>query len=224
MTLRQYIYSIKKELKLNSDDLDAQYSNRWIAFLLHNKRAFLIKQKFTDARKQIPTSLRQEICVPLEKFDLVPDVCDESILKSKQQMPELIDLDGRSSVSVYTSVGGLWLNYVSYERFKYVGYNNRLKNQVYIAVDPNGYLYMKSQNDEYKLIDSIYFSGLFLNPEEAYMLNCTNTNKECDTIDMTYPITGQLADLAMQLISADLLKKISIPNDNVNNAQETPRT
>ena len=51
-TYRQLIYLVLDELKLISDD--STYTEEHIMTLLSNYRAFLLKQRYSDVRKEIP--------------------------------------------------------------------------------------------------------------------------------------------------------------------------
>ena len=53
-TYRELVYLVLDELKGTSDDFT--YTEEHIMFLLSNYRAFLLKQKYNDIKKQIPES------------------------------------------------------------------------------------------------------------------------------------------------------------------------
>ena len=63
MTWREIIYMCSDELKLSSDD--SFYTNDHLIFLLVKYRSFLLKQRYSDIKKQIPDSDYQSICLDL---------------------------------------------------------------------------------------------------------------------------------------------------------------
>lgn len=212
ITLNKILHSIIEKINANSDDSKAEYPLLWLSYLVGNKRAFLIKQQYQDARKEIPNVLKQTVCLKLDKYDFDTDVCIGSILKSTSAVPQQIDLNGRKSVSFKIKGFNIFLNYVQYERFKFVGENNKLKNQLYFTLDENGYVFVKANNEYYKVLEDICVTGVFQDPLDALL--------GCDPNMSEYPIEASMLDVIEQLIFKDLAIEMSIGNDNVNNSQE----
>ena len=63
MTYNELIYMVLDELKLSSDD--SYYTPDHVIFLLVKYRSFLLKQRYSDIKKQIPDSDYQSICLDL---------------------------------------------------------------------------------------------------------------------------------------------------------------
>ena len=51
-TYKELTYMVLDELKLSSDD--AQFTEDHVMFLLNKYRTFLLKQRYSDIKKQIP--------------------------------------------------------------------------------------------------------------------------------------------------------------------------
>ena len=68
-TYKELVYMCLDELKLYSDD--ALYTEEHIMFLLGKYRTFLIKQRYSDVKKQIPESNYQTICLDLIKVPAI---------------------------------------------------------------------------------------------------------------------------------------------------------
>lgn len=62
-TYREVIYMVSDEIKASSDD--AYFTEEHIMFLLKTYRAFILKQRYADVKKQIPESNYQTICIDL---------------------------------------------------------------------------------------------------------------------------------------------------------------
>ena len=91
-TYRELVYLVLDELKGTSDDFT--YTEEHIMFLLSKYRAFLLKQKYNDIKKQIPESNYQTLCLDLIE---VPSICGEiceggTYLRSSIKIPFLIQI------------------------------------------------------------------------------------------------------------------------------------
>ena len=87
MTWRELVYTCMDEMKGLSDDFT--YTEDHFIFLLSNYRAFILKQRYSDLRKQMPESNYQTICLDLE---VTPAICGEpceggNYLKSVEKIP-----------------------------------------------------------------------------------------------------------------------------------------
>ena len=61
---------------------------------------------------------------------------------------------------------------ISFDRFKYTGYNRFLKNVIYATIAPDSKLYLKSENPQYYHMEQVKFTAMFSDPEQAYSLRC----------------------------------------------------
>ena len=64
MTYKEIVYACLDILKMTSDD--SLYTEDHIIFLANKARAMLLKQRYSDVKKQIPESNYQTICLDTE--------------------------------------------------------------------------------------------------------------------------------------------------------------
>ena len=69
MTYKEIVYFVLDSLKLVSDD--SHFTEAHVLFLADKMRAMLLKQRYSDIRKEIPESNYQTICVPVERTDAI---------------------------------------------------------------------------------------------------------------------------------------------------------
>ena len=140
-TYRELVYLILDELKGVSDDFS--YTQDHIIFLLDKYRGFILKQRYSDIRKQIPESNYQTLCLDLIKVPAISDeVCGEgSYLRSKEKVPYIMNI---GTPRVYpTDYYKGEITIISRDRMRYVGYNKYLQNIIYCSINPDSYLYFK---------------------------------------------------------------------------------
>lgn len=216
---RELTYMVLDELKLVSDD--AQFNEEHIIFLLDKFRAFLIKQKYSDIKKQIPESNYQEICLDLEQIDSISNTpcINEYYLKSTKKIPTTIPVGNINVYPINFYQGNI--SYVSRQRMKYVGYNKYLKNIIYCSLSPNGYLYFKSNNPQFLYLEKVKMVGIFESIKDIQELQCDgDTNKICDILDMEFPIEEPLIAPLIQLTVKELAGPSWRPSDDSNNASD----
>ena len=66
-TLREMVYMVIDQLKNLSDD--SYYTEEHIIYLLNKYRALLLKQRYSDVKRQVPESNYQTICIDLERSE-----------------------------------------------------------------------------------------------------------------------------------------------------------
>lgn len=221
MELNKIIYDIRERLKLNSDDIG--YTDEYLAHLIDINRVFLVKQRFTNFTKNVPEELKQVICVDLEVADSIDgEPCFGNVLRSVSTIPSLLEIGGRSAI-IGVRVEDIMhphLNIVSTERLPYVGYNKWLTKEMYIALDGDNKLYIKSSNPQHLNLEKIKLIGVFSSPEEADAMLCTPVGEECDYFEKEYPMEGYLIKDLVNMIIQDIAPTLIIPKDNVNDSSE----
>ena len=117
-TYKELIYMCLDELKLYSDD--ALYTEEHIMFLLGKYRTFLIKQRYSDVKKQIPESNYQTICLDLIEVPAISgEPCEGgSYLRSKEKIPFLMKIGNPRVYPIDYYQGEI--TYVSRDRMRYV--------------------------------------------------------------------------------------------------------
>ena len=208
------------ELKLYSDD--ALYTEEHVMFLLGKYRTFLLKQRYSDVKKQIPESNYQTICLDLIEVPAISgEPCEGgSYLRSKEKIPFLMKIGNPMVYPVDYYQGEI--TYVSRERMRYVGYNKYLKNIIYASIGPDNYLYFKSFNPQYLYLEKARMTGIFEDPQAASELQCPDENGDtvCDVLDKTFPIEDSLVPQLVQLVVQELYNPSRSDEDDENNAKD----
>lgn len=207
------------EVKLHSDD--ALFTEDHIIFLLGKYRVFLLKQRYSDIKKQIPESNYQTICLDLIKVSAIPDEpCSGVYLRSKEKIPFLMKIGNPRVYPIDYYQGEI--TYISRDRMRYAGHNKYLKNIIYTSLSPNNYLYFKSCNPQYLYLEKVKMTGIFEDIIAASELQCPNEDgtKICDILDIEFPIESALVPPLIELVVKELLGAAYRPSDSENNAMD----
>ena len=215
-TYRQLVYLVLDELKLMSDD--SSFTEDHIIFLLSKYRAFLLKQRYSDVRKEVPLSNYQTLCLDLKEHEGIEGLpCEGTYMRSTNKIPETMNV-GQSRVHSDDYFNGE-ITYVSRDRLRYVGHNKWLQNIIYATKGPDGYLYLKSSNPQLYYLEEIKFTGVFSDAEEASKLECEHP-ESCDILDKEFPIEDALIPPLTELVVKELSGAIYKPEDSENNAMD----
>lgn len=215
-TYRQLVYMVLDELKIKSDD--SHFQEEHIIFLLDKYRAFILKQRYSDIRKEIPESNYQTICVDLNRVSAINgEACTGlDYMKSIQEIPHFIPV-GEQKVSSVDFFQGNFI-YTNNERFKYVGENKYLKRQIYSTIAPDSHLYLKGNNPQLYYLERVKITGIFEDSAKAAKLQCDDT--VCDVMDMVFPLEEALIPPVIDMIIKDLSNHLYQPSDEENNAND----
>lgn len=216
-TYRELVYLVLDELKLVSDD--STFTEDHVVFLLNRYRTFLLKQRYSDIKKQIPDSNYQSICMDLIQVPAISgEPCEGgTYLRSSVKVPIPMQI-GSPKVTPMDYYQGE-ITYVSRERMRYVGYNRFLPNIIYCSIGPDQYLYFKSFNPQYLYLEKVKFTGVFENAEKASELEC-GTSDICDILDKEFPIEDSLISPLIELVLKELAGPAWKPQDDTNNASD----
>lgn len=216
-TYKELVYMVIDELKLQSDD--ATYTEEHIMFLLKNYRTFLLKQRYSDVKKQIPESNYQTICLDLIEVPAISgEPCEGgSYLRSKEKIPFLMKIGNPMIYPIDYYQGDI--TYVSRERMRYVGYNKYLRNIIYASIGPDNYLYFKSFNPQYLYLEKVKVTGIFEDAIAASDLQCSD-GAECDILDRVFPIEDALVPPMIELVVKEILSAEYRPEDDTNDAKD----
>ena len=219
-TYKELVYMCLDELKLYSDD--ALYTEEHIMFLLEKYRTFLIKQRYSDVKKQIPESNYQTICLDLIEVPAISgEPCEGgSYLRSKEKIPFLMKIGNPRVYPIDYYQGEI--TYVSRDRMRYVGYNKYLQNIIYASLGPDNYLYFKSFNPQFLYLEKVRMTGIFEDTLAASELQCPDENGDtvCDVLDREFPIENALIPPLIQLVVEELTKAEYKPEDKENNSDD----
>ena len=208
------------ELKFYSDD--SSFTEEHVLFLLDKYRSLLLAQRYKDVRKEIPESNYQTICVDLKQVNAIDGTpcTGADYMKSLQEIPNMMQV-GKQKISSLDYFQGNFA-YTNNERFKYVGNNKYLKNQIYGTIAPDNHLYLKSSNPQMYYLEKVKVTGIFEDSSKAAELQCPDASgeKPCDVMDMEFPIEEALIPPMIELIVKELSGHAYQPADNENNATD----
>lgn len=219
-TFREIIYMILDEMKISTDD--SYFTEDHIMYIINKYRVLILKQRYSDIKKQIPESNYQTICLDLIEVPAISgEPCEGgSYLRSKEKVPFLMQIGVPKIYPIDYYQGEI--TYVSRERMRYVGYNKYLKNIIYASIGPDNYLYFKSFNPQYLYLEKARMTGIFEDPQAASELQCPDENGDtvCDVLDKTFPIEDALIPPMIELVVKELLSAEYIKKDEENNAKD----
>ena len=219
-TYREIVNLVLDELKLVSDD--SHFVEEHVVFLMDHYRVFLIKQRYSDIKKEIPDSNYQTICVDLERANAINgQPCTGSdYMKSTEKIPKMITT-GIQKISSLDFFQGNFA-YTNNERFKYVGSNPYLKNQIYGTIAPDSHLYLKSNNPQLYYLKKVKVTGIFEDSTKVADLQCPDEegNTTCDILDMQFPLEDALIPPLVELIVKELGGQKYQSGDDENNAKD----
>lgn len=234
-TYREIIYLVLDEIKGMSDDFS--FTEDHVLFLIDKFRTYLLKQKYSDIKRQMPESNYQTIELSLVAAPMMPnDYIDYKgpYARTKETIPFILHIGNPrvfSNLKISSDAtedrdyfsGEFTL--VSRDRMRYVGYNRYLKDIIYCSIAPDNKLYFKSQklyDDKGKIKEDflklkIYLTGIFQNSIKASELT---EEKDIDVYDRILPLEEGLISQLVNLIIRDLTNAEYRPADTKNNASD----
>lgn len=215
-TYREIVYMCMDQLKLASDDAD--FTEDHLVWLADKFRAFLLKQKYSDLRKEVPEANYQTLCLSLQEVNGINgEPCDgTNYLKSIDQIPYLILVGNPRVYSTDYYQGDITL--VSRDRMRYVGHNKYLQNIIYGSIAPDSHLYLKSMNPQFYYLEKVKFTAIFENGTQASELGCDELS--CIPLDRNFPLEEPLIPILVDLIVKELSVPVIKPDDDTNNASD----
>jgi hypothetical protein len=94
-TYNEIAYMIYDKLGLSSDD--SRFNIDHIFFLMKSFRTVLLKRQYTDAKKSIPLSNYQTICINLETN---VNCITGSVTKSIDKIPDTLNLNSNDNIFI----------------------------------------------------------------------------------------------------------------------------
>ena len=219
MTLRELVFMCMDEVKLHSDD--SFYTEDHLVFLLNKYRSFVLKKELEKENKQLSSSNGQTICLDLIEIRDENNPCEESMLRTEQKIPNLVN-DCKVSLYPVNYFEGDHIIYTTMERMRYTTYNKWTKNLIYAAKGPDDYLYIKSSNPQYLYLEKLRMKAIFEDFESAAQYACDEDGEklQCDILDMKFPIENALVPIVTELVIKELLGVKYQPRDTHNNAAD----
>lgn len=218
MTYREVTYLILDLLKQSSDD--SYYTQEHILFLVSKIRSAILKQTYSNIKKEIPESNYQTICLDLEPPAIAGEPCEGgSYLRSQQEIPSILTIGNTQIYPVDYYQGEI--TFVSRERMRYVGHNKWLQNIIYASLGPDSHLYFKSSNPQYLYLKKAKMTGIFEDTDKAAELECPSEEGQvCDIMDKKFPLEEGLVASVIELTVKYLNGAAYKPEDATNNAAD----
>ena len=219
MTLRELVYLVLDEVKINSDD--SYFNEDHVIFLLNKYRSFVLKKELEKENKPLSSNNSQIICLDLIEVRDEDNPCGGSMLRTEQPIPNLIN-DSKVSLYPINYFEGDHIIYTTMERMRYTTYNKWTKNLIYAAKGPDSYLYLKSSNPQYLYLEKLRMKATFEDFESAAQYACNESGEElnCDILDMKFPIENALVPILVEMVVKELLGASYRPKDSVNNSND----
>ena len=215
MTYREIIYACLDSIKAISDD--SYITEEHVLFFLSKIRGLILKQTYSNIKKEIPESNYQTIQLDLVKASSISIGCrGETYLRSIKKVPTIIPI-GTTNIYPVDYFHSAHITFINRDRMKFIGHNKWLKNIIYVTIDPNQYLYLTSSNPQFQYLQKVCMTGIFEDPIEVAKLDCEDN---CNILDSQFPVEESLVSQVIELTVKYLLGIVYRPKDNTNNAQD----
>ena len=222
-TYRELIYIALDQLKIQSDD--SYFEEGHIMFLINKFRPLILKQRYSDVRKEIPEANFQSIDVTMIDSPEVTGSLDGSMhyRKSNVKIPSIMNLNGGQRIITLSYSKDYWsgeITYVNKDRFKYVGHNKWLAKTIYGSIGPDEYLYIKSEDTNVNSLVKVKITSIFEDPTEVNKLDVDVNGKIKDPIDIECPFEANLIPVLIEMIVKTLLPAQFRESDKENDAND----
>lgn len=222
MKYNEIIYSIRESLRETVDD--SNIDDREIIFNVNNQRALFYRNQYNQRNKIIDEDIVQFLYIPVSEVDT--DFCNDTsctILRSTNPIPNAIELHHKNAILNISSTDILakQFSFVNWKAFLFSGNGKYSKNEVFVALHPNGYLYLKAKNHLAKFIDKITVEMILENPLEIKnFLDCNNEDANCFDLDtFEYPLKSYAFAYIKPQVLQSLSIRFQIPEDLKNDAE-----
>lgn len=222
MTYNEVVYSIRERLRQNTDDTDI--TNRQIIFEVNNQRALHYRNEYNNLNRSIDEEIKQIL-----RFTMVQDSDEECgtgtscyVMKSTQQLPPTLTLHHKNAIFKATALvkTSLPFSIVSWNEFPYQGLGRFTKNEVFITVGPDNYIYMKSGSKLIQFVTSVLVTALLENPLDIQDYKLCPDDAECQDLDtFVYPIKAHAFAYISDKVVNTLLNKLQVPEDEENDSE-----
>ena len=219
LTYRKVVYSILDNAKLISKDKKIEEDH--IIFEINNVRALLLKQKYSDIRKQVDEANLQQLSLEFVKTQTLAN--DVSTIKSKIECPKLLMLPSNPFyvASTLTTTALTQFVYTDSYSFVYTGYNRWLGNITYYTILSDNKIYCKSVNPQILHLNTLDIFGIFEDPIQVeHIKNPETASNLVDKLDYIFPLEAGLVAQLIEIVTKKLFNTMYIPEDKINNGND----
>lgn len=225
MTINEHISAIRGLIHAFSDE--TKYGDQFLYSLLTNARAELLRRRVEQWKPLNPANY-QTFCMPLEQAS--PNECGTcvpnsgcTVLRSTYEMPNAIM--GRNRIQVEVT-------YLNGDKIDYVPGLSSFRNRIYTRISKsrpawtiqNNKLYIYTTEEKQNLLRFVTVKLLASDPTDlAEIKACgdTDTNDQyCyDILSDDFPMDGNLAQAAREMVLTQLQLSLQIPQDETNDSR-----
>lgn len=216
-TYREITYFILDGIKSISDDSHIQEEH--VLYLIDKLRVTLLKQRYSDIRKEIPESNYQTICISLTPTGNSSICSTQTLLKSNQQIPFMMQI-ASPQISTESDFFTTRFTYVNNGRFKYAGNSKYGSNTIYCTIAPDNYLYMKSPNNQFIYLEEAKVTGIFEDSIAAAQMRCGREKNDCEYLDDRFPLEESLVTPLIEMAIKELAMVKYQAEDSINNSND----
>lgn len=215
MTWRELVYMITDVTKQISDD--SNFNEDHIIKLCSTYRNYILNQQYLTNKKTIAEADYQLVQIPLKL--ITTDICpNEEVLRSVEPISPIMTIGEKSIYPTDLVHYRSKIVFVDSHRFSYVG-NKFTHNIIYAMIGPDNYLYLKSNNNNFKYLESITIKALFENADEMSLLDANACG--CDLMDIKFPLENAWINTLINLVVNDLIRGVNMLRDTSNDAMDT---
>ena len=219
---------IREAIKAYSDDNDLD--DRYIIYLYNIKRAKYLRQDLNNYQKTVDNSITQTLCLTMKEVSInecTVDYSCGSLLRSTQPIPIPLELHSKVAITKVKPITKLSIpfNFITKDKAAYIE-NAPFNKAIYAFLDVDNHIYAYSKSDDYKLLECITVTGIFEDPLSLQnYTNCCNCGDQpipCFDIDESkYPLQPHYIDVIRDEIIRDILRTKQIPEDKINDAENS---
>lgn len=223
--LKEIIYDVREALKEFSDD--SEIENRYITYLYGIKRAKYLRMELNNYNRRIDLSVQQSICLSMELVD--GDDCGgdcPKLLRSTLPVPTPLELHTKPAIISVRPTNKIKIpfNFITKQKIAFIK-GAQFSNGLYSFLDDDGYLYVYSLSDDYKLLECVTVTGVFADPlslaDYPKCCDCTALESPCyDELEDEYPLQPHFVDLIRLEIVKELAGLSQIQEDKENNSTD----
>lgn len=223
MDYSKVIYSIRERIKQLVDD--SSINNKEILFHVNTQRALFYRNQYNQRNRIVDEEIKQLLNVTMTQ---APDeICGSGVncyvIKSTKKIPATIELHHKNALFKATSneLTQYPFSIVTWNQFPYVSLNKYSKNEIFVALAPDGYLYAKSANKLIKFVTTILLTAILEDPTDVKNFTlCPDNTSGCFDLDtFDYPIKSYAFAYIMEQVIKIFLGKLQTPEDEENDSE-----
>lgn len=218
-TYRELVYLVLDELKGDSDDFI--FNENHILFLLSKYRTFLLKQRYSDIKKEIPEINYQKIQIPIIQNQNVVLNNNLSYSDSTTPIPTIMTIGNTKVIPPEEYYTFSETSFITKDRLRYVGYNKYCKSIIYSCILDNKYLRCAYHPSNEHIINDYSYMNVVAIFQDCFEVDTKYiATDEGDIMDCIFPMEVNLTPDLVGLVVKELTQVEYKPDDNINNGSD----